>query len=152
MGFVVVGVHLGVVVHIVVGVVVIHGGFVVGVVGTIHVPFVVVDWAGHLVVVVIVSLHLDLTRMGRHLQTFLQEGQCRTGVQEQDLQTSSILRGLQRQKQISGVVHEIFFGTHRHRHCTQGSPTETFIGRPWLSSIVLFATLLSVAAELGSLP
>ena len=116
MGFVVVGVHLGVVVHIVVGVVVIHGGFVVGVVGTIHVPFVVVDWAGHLVVVVIVSLHLDLTRMGRHLQTFLQEGQCRTGEQEQDLQTSSILRGLQRQKQISGVVHEIFFGTHRHRH------------------------------------
>ena len=111
------GVHLGVVVHIVVGVVV------------IHVPFVVVDGVGHLVVVVIVSLHLDLMRIGRHLQTFLQEGQWRMGAQGQDLQISSILRGLQRQKQILGVVHEIFFGTHRQRHFTQGSSTETFIGR-----------------------
>ena len=49
-------VHMGFVVVGVMGVVVFHGCcFVVGVVGTIHVPFVVVDWAGHLVVVVIVS-------------------------------------------------------------------------------------------------
>ena len=130
--------HIGIVVGVVVfhvqvgffvGVVVVHVhvGFVVGGVGH-HVPFVV--GVGHLVVVDMVSLHLDLMRMGRQLQTSLQEGQWRMGAQAQDLQISSILRGLQRQKQITGVVHEIFLGTHRHRHSTHGSPTVKFIGRP----------------------
>ena len=130
--------HIGIVVGVVVfhvqvgffvGVVVVHVhvGFVVGGVGH-HVPFVV--GVGHLVVVDMVSLHLDLMRMGRQLQTSLQEGQWRMGAQAQDLQISSILRGLQRQKQITGVVHEIFLGTHRHWHSTHGSPAVKFIGRP----------------------
>ena len=122
-GVVVVHVHVGFVVG---GVGVIHGPLVVGV--GHHVPFVV--GVGHLVVVDMVSLHLDLMRMGRQLQTSLQEGQWRMGAQAQDLQISSILRGLQRQKQITGVVHEIFLGTHRHRHSTHGSPAVKFIGRP----------------------
>ena len=76
------------------------------------------------------------------------------GAQPQDLQHTSNLRGLQRQKQISGISHEIFFGTHRHRQWTHGSLIEKLIGRPpWLSSIlVMFPTLLSVSSRLGSLP
>ena len=134
--------------HVVENVVVAGVGHVVVVVGDGHVVVVV----GLLVVVVIVPLQLDLMSMGRHLQTSLQEGQWRIGAHAQDLQISSILRGLQGQRQILGIVHEIFLGTHRHLQCTHGSPTVKFIGRPLISSIVRFPTFLSVSSELGSPP
>ena len=144
--------HEGVVVcglgHVVEDVVVAGVGHVVVVVGDGHVVVVV----GLLVVVVIVPLQLDLMSMGRHLQTSLQEGQWRMGAHAQDLQISSILRGLQGQRQILGIVHVIFLGTHRHLQCTHGSPTVKFIGRPLISSIVRFPTFLSVSSELGSPP